>query len=105
MSTKPDGVSAMSDELGLLVERAGLLACVDEEYMKRGDWAPIVKAFADAVQAAERERCAKLCESLRDNHIAGTRSAENPGDWCAENGADCEFVAAWNEAAAAIRCA
>lgn len=53
--------------------------------------------------AAERERCAKLCEDLRDKHVDGTRAATNPGDWCAEDGIDCEFVVAWNDAAAAIR--
>jgi len=37
------------------------------------------------------------------DHIQGTRSAENPGDWCAADGVDCDFVAAWNDAAAAIR--
>jgi hypothetical protein len=51
----------------------------------------------------EREECAKVCEALRDSHIQGTRLDSNPGNWCAEDGADCEFVAAWNNAADAIR--
>ena len=56
-----------------------------------------------AERAAERARCALAVEKLRDSHVDGTRSADNPVDWCAADGIDCEFVVAWNDAIAAIR--
>ena len=58
----------MSEGLGPLVETAGLLACVDDEYLKRGDWAPLVQAFADAVRAAERERLIRMVEARAQKH-------------------------------------
>ena len=64
---KPEDTPAkvrLNDELGQLVESTGLLACVDDAYQERGDWAPLVQAFADAVQSAERERCAQVCKML-----------------------------------------
>lgn len=54
-------------------------------------------------RADERERCAKLCESLRDAHCAGTRLSAIKADWCEPDSRACDFVAAWNDAAAAIR--
>jgi hypothetical protein len=43
------------------------------------------------------EDCAKLVEALRDSHCAGTNGDCQPTD------ESCEFVAAWNDAIAAIR--
>ena len=60
----------------------------------------------DAYQAADKaatERAAKLCEALRDAHCRGTRSAPTTADWCQPDDVACEFVVAWNDAAAAIR--
>lgn len=58
-----------------------------------------------ASRSAALEEAAQVCEHLRDDHCAGTRAGENDdsGDWCYAQGDDCEFVAAWNDAAAAIR--
>ena len=67
--TKPKdtpGNVQLSAELGHLVGATGLLACVDDAYQERGDWAPLVQAFADAVQAAERERCELACLGLKN---------------------------------------
>ena len=54
-----------SEGLGLLVESTGLLECIDDAYQARGDWKPIVAAFAGAVQAAERRRFAALCRAAQ----------------------------------------
>lgn len=56
------------EQLVRLAERSGLLDCIDDAYLERGDWQPLVAAFAEAVQSAERERCAKLCDSTAGNH-------------------------------------
>jgi hypothetical protein len=50
--------------LGPLLESSGLLACIDDAYLDRGDWQPLVQAFADAVSAAERERSEVLRQAL-----------------------------------------
>jgi hypothetical protein len=49
------------------------------------------------------EEAAKACEKLRDDRIQGTRLSDNPGDWCYEDGSDCDFVYAWDDAASAVR--
>jgi hypothetical protein len=59
----------------------------------------------NASRTAAMGEAAKICEKLRDSHCAGTRSDDNPGDWCAEDGIECDFVCAWNDAATAIRIA
>ena len=54
----------MSDEeLERLARKAGLLECIDDAYLARGDWLPEAREFAELVQSAERERCAQY---LRD---------------------------------------
>lgn len=61
---------------------------------------------ADQVRKAMKavaERCAVICEALRDDHCKGTRTAPTKADWCQPDDLACEFVVAWNDAAAAIR--
>ena len=54
----------MSDEeIERLARKAGLLECIDDAYLARGDWLPEAREFASLLQSAERERCAKY---LRD---------------------------------------
>ena len=54
----------MSDEeLERLARKAGLLECIDDAYLARGDWLPEASAFASLVQSAEREECEQY---LRD---------------------------------------
>jgi hypothetical protein len=61
----------------------------------------------DAIRARDRqivEVCAARIEQLRDEHCAATQQAEDRSDHCHSDGSDgCEFVAAWNDAIAAIR--
>ncbi len=61
-------------------------------------------AFAEQAIAAERERCARVCERLRDKHCAAMEASSEPEDACKRDGScGCDFVAAWNDAAEAIR--
>lgn len=53
--------------------------------------------------AAERERCARVVEAMLHRHCAGTQSASDPRDRCNPGDTACDFVAAWTDAAAAIR--
>ena len=62
-----------------------------------------IVAHALAAVLAERERCAAEVERLRDEHCAATQTAAAPSDRCHPDDDSCEFVAAWNDAAAAIR--
>jgi len=62
-----------------------------------------MRAFAEEAVKQERERAAKVCEALRDDHCAGTKKSPDKTDWCEHDDQCCEFVVAWNEAAAAIR--
>ena len=57
----------------------------------------------EAILAAT-ERAAKVLEALRDDHCKGTRTSPDKHDWCEPDDVACEFVTAWNEGAAAIRC-
>lgn len=56
-------------------------------------------AFRDAVL----EEAAKRCEALRDEHCAATGDPQADAYACKPDGTDCDFVGAWNDAAAAIR--
>ena len=50
------------------------------------------------------EEAAAIVEALRDDHCRGTGHPLADKNACAPDGADgCEFVAAWNDAASAIR--
>lgn len=75
-TAKPLGLGS-TEGVGPLAEAAGLLACIDDEYLKRGDWRPLVQAFADAVRAAERERCIAVVQKWRNAYPSedGTRDA------------------------------
>ena len=56
----------MSDEeLERLARKAGLLECIDDAYLTRGDWLPEAREFASLVQSAERELRAKENRKLR----------------------------------------
>jgi hypothetical protein len=55
----------MENQLFAFVQSSGLLECIDDAYIERGDWMPLVMAFADAVQSAERESMRKDAERLR----------------------------------------
>ena len=56
----------MSDEeLERLARKAGLLECIDDAYLARGDWMPEAREFASLAQSAERERCAEENKNLR----------------------------------------
>jgi hypothetical protein len=46
-----------------MARSAGLLDVIDDAYLARGDWLPEAREFAELLQSAERERCAKY---LRD---------------------------------------
>lgn len=58
-SNPPTAVGSNA-QLGRLVEGSGLLECIDDAWQERGDWMPLVQAFADLVQAAERQRFPNL---------------------------------------------
>jgi hypothetical protein len=47
-----------------MARSAGLLDVIDDAYLARGDWLPEAREFAELLQSAERERCAKLRDSL-----------------------------------------
>ena len=56
----------MSDEeIERLARKAGLLECIDDAYLARGDWLPEAREFASLVQSAERELRAKENRKLR----------------------------------------
>lgn len=61
------------------------------------------QAYAAAAVAAEREACANAVEALLNQHCAGTQNAADPRDRCSPDDTACDFVAAWTDAAAAIR--
>jgi hypothetical protein len=59
-----------------------------------------LRAYAEQIV----EVCAARIGQLRDEHCAATQQAEDRSDHCHADGSDgCEFVAAWNDAIAAIR--
>lgn len=62
-----------------------------------------LRDYARAAVLAERERSARVCEKLRDEHCAGTQMVGKVEVACYPDDPSCELVAAWNEAAAAIR--
>ena len=49
------------------------------------------------------EEAAKAVEALRDDHCVSTQIDPHPEFHCYANSPECEFVVAWNDAAAAIR--
>ncbi len=56
----------MSDEeIERLARKAGLLECIDDAYLARGDWLPEAREFASLLQSAERERCVDENKNLR----------------------------------------
>lgn len=68
------------------------------------------KPLYTAEQMQERDRqvvehviraCAQAVKALRDSHCTATEGAP-PEYVCAPDGVDCDFVAAWNDASAAI---
>lgn len=63
-----------------------------------------MRSYALQCMEMMREECAKAIEALRADHCAGTKLSHDKNDWCRPEGDDgCEFVAAWNDAIAAIR--
>jgi hypothetical protein len=86
----------------------GTMRDVLNDYMGAADvearYADEMRAARDSATLAERERAAKVCEALIADHCAGTRLDPDKDGWCLEDGSDgCDFVAAWQDAAAAIR--
>ena len=80
----------LSDQLGLAVNRA----LFDPACQRLNEWALIgpvqraaLESFAERLLAAERERCAKLCDPT---------NADRPGDWT-------EYAKVRAECAARIR--
>ena len=70
VSARADGIDRkgekMSDEeIERLARKAGLLECIDDAYLARGDWLPEAREFAELAQSAERERCADENKKLR----------------------------------------
>jgi hypothetical protein len=66
----------------------------------------ILERVAHSAYRAGLEAAAHIAEALRDDHCAGTRLSSDPLDHCRPEGDDgCEFVAAWNDCADAIRAA
>ena len=67
-SARADGINRKGEEVSdeeieRLARKAGLLECIDDAYLARGDWLPEAGEFVSLLQSAERERCAKY---LRD---------------------------------------
>lgn len=62
-----------------------------------------MRAYAEEAIKQEREACIAAIEAMRNDHCAGTRTAELKSDWCEPDDQCCEFVVAWNEAVTAIR--
>lgn len=56
-----------------------------------------------AATLAERERAAKVCEKLRDDHCKATQDVPYKADRCHPDDPSCEYVDAWGMAAEAIR--
>ena len=61
--TNRKGEKVNDEEIERLARKAGLLECIDDAYLARGDWLPEAGEFVSLLQSAERERCAKY---LRD---------------------------------------
>ncbi len=53
------------EEIKRLARKAGLIGFIDDAYLARGDWLPEAREFAELVQSAERECCAKENKNLR----------------------------------------
>lgn len=62
-------------------------------------FAEVFERFAALVA----EECAKVCEELLHKHCEGTQSASDPQFRCNPGDEACDFVAAWTDAAQAIR--
>jgi uncharacterized protein CbrC (UPF0167 family) len=78
-----------------------------DRYARTGDIKDKNWLLAADVRARDRqivEVCAARIEQLRDEHCAATQQAERLNDHCyADGSSGCEYVAAWNDAIAAIR--
>jgi hypothetical protein len=53
------------EEIERIARKSGLLECIDDAYLARGDWLPEAREFASLLQSAERERCAQEAKKLR----------------------------------------
>ena len=53
------GEDVSDEEIEHMARSAGLLEVIDDAYLARGDWLPEAREFAELLQSAERERCAK----------------------------------------------
>lgn len=64
-----------------------------------------ISEYSDTLKAMDemKERCARAVEALRDDHCASTAVGDAGYDACSIDSPECEFVVAWNDAAAAIR--
>ena len=58
------------EEIERLARKAGLLECIDDAYLARGDWLPEAGEFVSLLQSAERERCADELKKLQDHNAA-----------------------------------
>ena len=63
--TNRKGEKVNDEEIERLARKAGLLECIDDAYLARGDWLPEAREFAILLQSAERGRCAADNETLR----------------------------------------
>lgn len=74
----------------------------------RGFWdgmglGPLWRFLGGRAFRAGMLQAAQIVEQLRDEHCASTGNAFADRYACSAEGMDCDFVAAWNDAAAAIR--
>ena len=63
--TNRKGEKVNDEEIERLARKAGLLECIDDAYLARGDWLPEAREFASLLQSAERDRCADENKKLR----------------------------------------
>lgn len=44
-----DGIKQVSDTVEYAIRQSGVLECIDDCYVDRGDWLPLMEKFAEAV--------------------------------------------------------
>lgn len=69
-----DGIKEVSDIVQHAITESGVLECIDDCYIDRGDWLPLMEKFAKILLEKHRDKCNR--EELFDVKAAANRLKE-----------------------------